>query len=634
MKKKLVSVLLVGAMTATMVAGCGSDENKTSDDNSVSTGTETPEAEGTEAPVSYSNEQIIIGEGSETSGDISPWWVNGSSDYDAYKLTQGLGTVEGTNDGEWVYNPTVLVADPEQTENEDGSQTWTFKIKEGMKFSDGTEITAKNYVLSYMLWSSDEIIAGCEASNAVTSMGQYLVGFDAYSEGESDTFEGVHLIDDYTFSVTVDAQWLPYYYGAALVGSNPEAFAWLPDDVTLEETENGVKFSDNYTTEHIKDTVEAYRYNPTQCSGAYKFVKYDESAYAYTLEKNEYFAGNYEGQTANIKTVIVKYTAQDTMLDQLKTGAVDILTGVADGEQIEAGLDMVEEGGFDYISYPRAGYGMLSFKCNKGPTQFQEVRQAVAYLLDRTAFAQTFTGGHGTVVNGPYGTQQWMVNEYAEEIADLNSYSQSVDSAVSVLKDGGWVYNEDGSDYEDGSGKIRYKKLDDGTYMPLVIEWFSSENNSVSDLLVTSLQQNPDVTTAGMVINQTVGTFTELLTHYYSTSDSIEDDKFCMFNLATGFSNPYDQKSEYEPGGESNTTCLDDEELFNYILEMNHTEEGDDEAYGEAWLKFIERWNELMPQVPLYSNEYHDFFTSRLHDFVEDGYNNDVTSAILYANIE
>lgn len=630
MKKKLVSVLLVGAMAATMVAGCGSSDENTSSNNSAD-GTEVVEE--SEA-VTYSNDQVIIGEGSETSGDITPWWVNGASDYDAYKLTTGMGTVEGTSDGQWIYNETVLDGQPEQVENEDGSQTWTFKIKEGLKFSDGTDITAANYVLGYMLWCSDEVITGCEAANAVTNSGMYLAGFGDYSEGTTDTFSGIHLIDDYTYSVTVDPEWLPYYYGAALVGANPESFAWLPEDVTLEETEDGVKFSDNYTTEYIKDTIDTYRYNPTQCSGPYKFVSYDESGYAYTLEKNENYPGNYEGQTANIQTVILKYVAQDTMLDQLKTGAVDILTEVADGDQIETGLDMVEEGGFDYISYPRAGYGMITFKCNKGPTQFVEVRQAVAYLLDRTAFAQTFTGGHGTVVNGPYGTQQWMVNEYAEEIEDLNSYTESLESAVEVLKAGGWVYNEDGSDYVDGSGEIRYKKLDDGTYMPLIIEWFSSENNSVSDLLVTSLQKNPDLAEAGMQINQTVGTFTELLTYYYDTSDDLESDPYCMFNLATGFSNPYDEKVEYEPGGESNTTCLDDEELYSYILEMNHCAEGDDEAYGEAWLKFIQRWNELLPQVPLYSNEYHDFFTSRLHDFVEDGYNNDVTSAILYANIE
>lgn len=70
--------------------------------------------------------------------------------------------------------------------------------------------------------------------------------------------------------------------------------------------------------------------------------------------------------------------------------------------------------------------------------------------------------------------------------------------------------------------------------MPLVIEWFSSENNSVSDLLVTSLQQNPDVEAAGMKINQTVGTFTDLLTYYY---DNSTENPYQMFNLATGFGN-------------------------------------------------------------------------------------------------
>ena len=41
-----------------------------------------------------------------------------------------------------------------------------------------------------------------------------------------------------------------------------------------------------------------------------------------------------------------------------------------------------------------------------------------------------------------------------------------------------------------------------------------------------------------------------------------------------------------------------------------------------------------LPEIPLYSNDYHDFFTSKLHDFEEDGYNWDATNAILYANME
>lgn len=644
MKKKLISLFLVGAMTAGMVAGCGNSGNgnnaaagnnggaaDTDTDNAVEA-TETADEEST-FDGTYSNKQVIIGDVSETSGDITPHWANGESDYNAYKLVAlGMEPIVNDQTGKWIENPAVLEK-LESVDNEDGSKTYTVTIKDGLKFSDGSPITAENYVFTSMLCASNEFLTDLEASEASSGLYQYYKGFGAYSTGESDTFEGLHLIDEKTFSVTIDSEFVPYYYGQALLSVNPESMAlWVPEDVTLEETENGVKFSDNYTAEYIGDKVDEARWNYNINSGAYMLTAYDENAYTYTLTKNPNFPGNFEGQTANIETVLIKYTPQDTMMDQLKTGAVDILYQVPDGDQIEQGLDMVEEGGFDYLNYGRAGYGMISFKCNQGPTQFEEVRHAVAYLLDRVTFAQTFTGGHGLVVNGPYGSQQWMAEEYAEEIDGLNAYTYSLDSAIAELEAGGWVYNEDGSDYS-GSG-IRYKKLDDGTYMPLIIEWFSSENNSVSDLLVTSLQQNPDVEAAGMKINQTVGSFTDLLTNYY---DNSEENSYQMFNLATGFGNPYDMAYMYEPGSGSNINAVkgeDGQKLYDLAVAMNQTEEGDDEAYAENWFNFISFWNEVLPEIPLYSNDYHDFFTSKLHDFEEDGYNWDITRAILYANME
>lgn len=638
MKKKLISLFLVGAMTAGMVAGCGNSgngSNAAAGNDSAAGDVASTEAveEGTESTFdgTYSNKQVILGESTETSGDITPFWVNGASDYDAYKLVTGMAPIENDQTGKWIENPTVL-ENLEITDNEDGSRTYTVTIKDGLKFSDGSDINADDYLLNYML-RCDEMIVDLEASNLTDSTVQYVAGYNEFSNGESDTFSGLHLIDEKTYSVTIDAQYMPYYYGSALISLEPQSMdLWLPEDVTLEETENGVKFSDNFTAEYIGDKVQAARYNYNICSGPYMFTSYDENAYTYTLTKNPNFPGNFEGQTANIETVLVKYTPQDTMMDQLKTGAVDILYQVADGDQIEQGLDMVEEGGFDYLSYGRAGYGMISFKCNQGPTQFKEVRHAMAYLLDRVSFAQTFTGGHGIVVNGPYGSQQWMAEEYAEEIDGLNSYTYSLDSAIAELEAGGWVYNEDGSEYS-GSG-IRYKQLDDGTYMPLIIEWFSSDNNSVSDLLVTTLQQNPDVAAAGMQINQTVVSYTELLTNYY---DNSTENQYQMFNLATGFGNPYDVAYMYEPDSASNVNALAGEEgqkLYDLAVAMNQTEEGDDAAYAENWYNFIAYWNDLLPEIPLYSNDYHDFFTSKLHDFEEDGYNWDVTRAILYANME
>ena len=268
-----------------------------------------------------------------------------------------------------------------------------------------------------------------------------------------------------------------------------------------------------------------------------------------------------------------------------------------------------------------------------------EVRLMSAYFVKCTGFEKD-ENGKVTVVHCTYdpetkqgsgftgrkvkGTIHWVPAPYAVK-AEVRLYENIIDEEKGV-------YNEDGSDYS-GSG-IRYKKLDDGTYMPLVIEWFSSENNSVSDLLVTSLQQNPDVEAAGMKINQTVGTFTDLLTYYY---DNSTENPYQMFNLATGFGNPYDVAFQYEPGSSNNTNALEGEEgqkLYDLALAMNHTEEGDDEAYAKAWFDFIADWNDELPEIPLYSNDYHDFFTSKLHDFEEDGYNWDATNAILYANME
>ena len=46
------------------------------------------------------------------------------------------------------------------------------------------------------------MVTDLEASNLTDSTVLYVKGYDAYLNGESDTFEGLHLIDDKTFSVT------------------------------------------------------------------------------------------------------------------------------------------------------------------------------------------------------------------------------------------------------------------------------------------------------------------------------------------------------------------------------------------------------------------------------------------------
>lgn len=620
MKKKLIALGMTLVMGLSLVA-CGSKDPAP---------VETPAAQ-TEAPEADANVQrepagqIIIGDANEPSGDITPYWSNNSSDYNAYKMISGASTTEMTRDEKWIVNERV-VSDVQETENEDGSKTYTYTIKEDLKWSNGDPITAKDYVFAALFLGSKVVSTDLQATSSISSV-QFIDGVDEYMAGKSETLKGIHLLGDYQFSLTVRADKLPYFYGLALADAAPMYMkGWVPEDVEIIETEDGAKFNEAFTAENIKDTVEAERWNPSACSGPYMFESYDKSTYTYTLKVNPNYVGNFEGRTAQIETVLIKYTPQDTMMDEIKTGSVDYLLMAVDGKEINAGLDMVEAGTHDYISYPRNGYGQLIFKCNVGPTQFVEVRQAIAYLLDRNEFAKTFTGGHGGVVNGQYGNSQWMVEDAADQVAELNAYNYSKDEAVKLLEAGGWTLDKDGKPY---SGKgLRYKEVD-GKLMPLSIKWCSSENNSVSDLLVTMLEKNPDVEAAGMEINQNVVTFPELLDAYYT-----DKGDYNMFNMGEGFSIPFDVAEQWEIDGSYNYNRLNDKKLATLAYDLNKVEEGDDETYLAKWVEFQQRWNELLPNIPLYSNDYHDFFLTKVKG--AEGKNDiwDISKQIVYMWIE
>ena len=76
---------------------------------------------------------------------------NSETNYSMYDLIHGgYDTVVYTKEGEFEYNPTV-VASHEETENEDGTKTYTVSINDGLVWSDGTPITAKDYVFAILL---------------------------------------------------------------------------------------------------------------------------------------------------------------------------------------------------------------------------------------------------------------------------------------------------------------------------------------------------------------------------------------------------------------------------------------------------------------------------------------------------
>jgi ABC-type transport system substrate-binding protein len=258
----------------------------------------------------------------------------------------------------------------------------------------------------------------------------------------------------------------------------------------------------------------------------------------------------------------------ETQLDQLKKGRVDVLAGVTGGEETKAALALVDNVQFKETHYDRAGYGKLAFRSDFGPTQFLEVRQAVMHTIDRSEFAQTFTGGYGSVVHGPYyvGSQAYLA---VKDNLKLNKYEYSIDKAKAVLKAGGWTYNERGEAYDEAKGGVRYKKLsgyelsynnlafastdnkyktvkvNGEYYMPLVINWMGTQPNPVTDQLITAWQNNPNAgEKIGAYITYASGDMNSALYGEYCQMPAygFTRARYGAVNFATGFTGAaYDQ---------------------------------------------------------------------------------------------
>ena len=644
---KLFALLLVLAMITVMFAGCKGNDEPTDPSNSDAS-TE-PSSEATEKHES----KVIYGSDTELSGDLgNAWWTNNATDKLIRDLTNDYDVIVFDQFGQMKVNETV--SDGVQTaENEDGTATYTVKIKQGLTYNDGTPITAADYVAYLLVQLSP---ATLEAGATVSS--DTIVGGNEYQNGESKVLAGIRLLDEYTYSISITPDYANYYYGLTYASLSP---LYLPlyssAALTVKDDGEGA-YLDGGELKADEINASRYVYENRVTAGPYVIKSIDTGALTATLEINPNYAGNFEGQKPSIQTIVVVKSEDDSKMDAFTTGEITFLSQLSEGDQIKTALELVDSGKYNYCHYTRNGYGKIQFQCDGGPTQFQAVRQAVAYLLDREEFTNTFTGGYGSVVHGPYSTAQWMYEDSEELFNEkLNSYAYDPEKAVEVLVADGWTLNADGTPYS-GTG-VRYKevtaeqagdyalnvKLADGRIlMPLHIMWASSDGNPVSTLLATMLANGKQTADAGMVIEQNVMAFSELLNWIYrdtTVGDQYGVFTYGMFNLATGFADVYDYAYNYASDPESkyvkmgyNQNYIFDKELDDLSMDMVYkAAPGDDAAFLDYFQKFIIRWNELLPEIPLYCNDYHTFFPSWLKDYNESSLW-DFQKAILYASIE
>ena len=533
---------------------------------------------------------VILGSSTELSGAFrnSSWGKSspGSSDQDIELLTSGHATAYSNIDGAYVWNTTVVAEEPTSVKNEDGTLTYTIKIKDDLVYSDGSKITAKDYVAATLANSTEVVVAAGGTGNS----GMQLVGYEEFKaytgEGEKVYFEGIKLIDDYTFSLTFLSDYADYYYAMtyAAVSPKPVALYLGENDVVVDE--NGCcGLSDGFYAKVEKDGTSTYAMaevinnnlkwdSALPYSGPYTITGWDASSLTATLTLNPNYAGDSVRGKASIETITYVKMVSETQMDQFKSGQIDVLAGITGAAETQAALAAVEAEPEKYAEthYDRAGYGKLAFRCDLGPTSMTEVRQAIMYTINRPEFAQTFTGGYGSVVHGPYYSGAAAYKANADTI-NLNPYAYSADSAVEVLEEAGWIYNDKGEEFVAGTDAIRYKKLsgyelsannlkyasidnkyttlkiNGEYYMPLAINWYGTQPNEVTDQLITAWQTNPNATTElGMYITYTSCDFTTGLYGEYLQIEGYGWDgvaKCAAINFATGFNSAIYDMSFY-----------------------------------------------------------------------------------------
>ena len=556
------------------------------------------------------DKKIIIGNTTELSGNLrhSTFGVSSpaASDLDIDGLINGYSTVVANKVGDYQYDSTVVESHEDKV-NEDGTRTFTVKIKNDLKFSDGTPITAKNF-LYYLMAFSTPITATKEGGGSNTA-GQAYVGYKEYSQFDgtndgkiiykkdkdgndttdvdytiSKKFKGVRLIDEYTYSLTATEDYATYFYGITLAGLSPTAKAMYMGNNDVKDDGDGCYIvqaenaADKFYNTKTEGEVTSYTFasyirksatNTNQAdeakipfTGAYKIDSYDKAKKECTLVRNDQYKGNFENQKGGFDKIVYVQIVSETQLTQLEQGQVNVVAGITGGTDTDAALKLVRDNpdSFASVDYARAGYGKIGFRSDFGPVMFQEVRQAIAYSIDRPAFAKQFNGGYGGVVDGPYYTGAWMYKEAVKEGMKLDVYTASVDSAIEVLEDGGWTYNYKGEKYKAGDG-IRYKKLSgaeltynnlhfasqDGKYktyklggayyMPLVINWFGTTPNPFTDQLISSWATSSALQQIGMAVQYKLGDFTPMLGELYQYEGYGYNGvaTYNAFNFATGY---------------------------------------------------------------------------------------------------
>ena len=356
-KRKLVSLLLSGALVFGLLAGCGGGTTSTNTETpdtqeSGVPGTENPSGEAFEMTLNIASEPQSIDPALNSAVDGA---IMLSHMFEGLMRWDDSGAETVGSDG--TCNNAVLAEGQaesyEKTPNEDGTVTYTFKLRDDIKWSDGKDVTAQDFVFSWQRLVSPETAAD------YSYMIDCVVNANEIMNGEKEPSElGVKAVDEKTFEVTITSD-LPYFLE---ICAFPATFPVREDIVSNAQ----------------------WTYDPATyvSNGAYKMSERVTND-RIVMVPNEYY---YDVDSLGPQKLTFKLMEdQNAMLNGFNTGELDFIESMPTDEV--AGL--LASGDLKIVDYIGTYY--VCYQTQKAPFDDWRVRKAFTLAVDRNRIVTEIT---------------------------------------------------------------------------------------------------------------------------------------------------------------------------------------------------------------------------------------------------
>jgi ABC-type transport system substrate-binding protein len=389
------------------------------------------------------------------------------------------------------------------TISEDGL-TWTIKLRSGVTFHDGTELTADDVVQTYELARStnctyspaiclavflekvekvDDLtvaftlkqklstfatiylpVIGIESKDAIdASYARYLEGRQQVSATETKAIldkvdaeettptgpagdDGEPSVDYVQF--TAESEALLTRASQPLPDKAPFTVEGVLDEsLYAQELISRVKAIDTtFTASAIDALAAAYKYLDFQFdgpvgTGPFKFVSYKSGELIEMAANEDYHLG-----APTVKKMFFPIIKDDLAGGQaLAAGQVDwkySMTGPTYNE-------LKDDPNLKFVEYPDFGFYSLYFNQREGQLfADKNLRQALSYCFDKPATTEAATGGQGVAIYSEIPPASW-----AFPTEGLNTYEMDPAKSKELIEESGWTLGSDGI-YEKAGTKL------------------------------------------------------------------------------------------------------------------------------------------------------------------------------------